>query len=70
MTELGIYALCNRYRDTQAIDSEEKCLQYIVDKDKKGVIITGYGMTLLSIRQAKAVCRELPGVLEDLGYRV
>lgn len=48
------------------IDSKAPGLVYIVDSDKRGVIISGLkGMTGLSRRQAEVLCRELPEILED-----
>ena len=48
--------------------SEANGLKYLVDDDRQGVIISGMrGKTGLDIRQAKALCRELPGILEEMG---
>lgn len=67
MTDLEAYRLENKY-PVRAVQSEENGLKYLVDDDRKGVIISGMkGMTGLSIRQAKALCRELPGILEEMG---
>lgn len=70
MTDLEAYRLENKY-PVRAVQSEENGLKYLVDDDRKGVIISGMkGMTGLSIRQAKALCRELPGILEEMGVHV
>ena len=50
----------------RAIESEARGLKYIVDDDRRGLIIAGQeGKTGLSRRQAKALCREPPGLLRD-----
>lgn len=70
MTDLEAYRLENKY-PVRAVQSEANGLKYLVDDDRKGVIVSGMkGMTGLSIRQAKALCRELPGILEEMGVHV
>lgn len=71
MTDLEAYAIENRYPEVQAIESEALGLKYLVDEDNRGIIISGMrGMTGLDIRQAKALARELPQILEGMGYKV
>lgn len=66
MTDLEAYRLENKY-PVRAIESEARGLKYLVDDDRKGLVIAGQeGMTGLSLRQAEALCRELPGILENL----
>ena len=67
MGDLEVYRLENKF-PVRGIQSEANGLKYLVDDDRKGVIISGMkGMTGLSIRQAKSLCRELPGILEEMG---
>lgn len=66
MTDLEAYRLENKY-PVRAIESEASGLKYLVDDDRRGLVIAGQvGMTGLSMRQAKALVRELPGILENL----
>lgn len=70
MTDLEAYRLENKY-PVRGIQSEANGLKYLVDDDRQGVIISGMrGKTGLDIRQAKALCRELPGILRGMGYSV
>lgn len=67
MNDLEAYRLENKF-PVRGIQSEANGLKYLVDDDRKGVIISGMrGKTGLDIRQAKALCRELPGILEEMG---
>lgn len=67
MGDLEVYRLENKY-PVRGIQSEANGLKYLVDDDRQGVIISGMrGKTGLDIRQAKALCRELPGILEEMG---
>ena len=67
MGDLEVYRLENKF-PVRGIQSEADGLKYIVDDDRKGVIISGVrGKTGLDIRQAKALCKELPGILRDMG---
>ena len=53
----------------RGIESEAKGLHYLIDNDKRGIMISGTrGMTLLSIRQARALQNEIGGILDDLDY--
>lgn len=66
MTDLEAYRLENKY-PVRAIESSVRGLKYLVDDDRKGLVIAGQeGMTGLSLRQAQAVARELPGILEGM----
>ncbi len=70
MKDLEVYRLENTY-PVRGIQSEANGLKYLVDDDRQGVIISGMrGKTGLDIRQAKALCRELPGILRGMGYSV
>lgn len=70
MGDLEVYRLENKY-PVRGIQSEANGLKYLVDDDRQGVIISGMrGKTGLDIRQAKALCRELPGILREMGYSV
>ena len=67
MNDLEAYRLENKF-PVRGIQSEANGLKYLVDDDRQGVIISGMrGKTGLNIRQAKALCRELPGILEEMG---
>ena len=67
MGDLEVYRLENKF-PVRGIQSEANGLKYLVDDDRQGVIISGMrGKTGLDIRQAKALCRELPGILEEMG---
>lgn len=67
MNDLEAYRLENKF-PVRGIQSEANGLKYLVDDDRQGVIISGMrGKTGLDIRQAKALCRELPGILRDMG---
>lgn len=66
MTDPEIYALENKY-GVHGIDSEAHGLKYFFDGDRRAVGISGQkGMTGLTIWQAVALCRELPGILQDV----
>ena len=70
MKDLEVYRLENKF-PVRGIQSEADGLKYLVDDDRQGVIISGMrGKTGLDIRQAKALCRELPGILKGMGYSV
>lgn len=67
MNDLEAYRLENSY-PVRAIQSEANGLKYLVDDDRRGVVVSGMrGKTGLSITQARALCRELPGILRDMG---
>lgn len=66
MTDQEAYRLENKY-PVRAIESEASGLKYVVDSDGRGIIIAGQrGMTGLSKRQARVLCRELPEILEGM----
>ena len=70
MDDLEVYRLENKF-PVRGIQSEANGLKYLVDDDRQGVIISGMrGKTGLDIRQAKALCKELPGILRGMGYSV
>ena len=63
MGDLEVYALSNRCPEIMAIDSEANGLKYILDNDRKGIIISGQkGKTGLSKTQFIALCREVCGI--------
>ena len=67
MDDLEVYRLENKF-PVRGIQSEADGLKYLVDDDRQGVIISGMrGKTGLDIRQVKALCKELPGILRDMG---
>ena len=69
MDDLKAYVLENRYPEVRAIEGGARGLKYLVDDDNRGIIISGMrGMTGLDIRQAKALARELPEILEGMGF--
>lgn len=71
MDDLTAYALENRHPEVRAIESSARGLKYLVDDDRRGIVISGMrGMTGLDIRQAKALARELPEILEGMGYTI
>lgn len=66
MGDLEVYALSNRYPELVAIDSEANGLKYILDDDRKGIIISGQkGKTGLSKSQFLALCKEACGIARD-----
>lgn len=66
MTDLEAYRLENKY-PVRAIESSARGLKYLVDDDRKGLVIAGQeGMTGLSVRQLQALVRELPDILDGL----
>lgn len=63
MGDLEVYALSNRYPEIMAIESEANGLKYLLDSDRKGIIISGQkGKTGLSKTQFIALCREVCGI--------
>lgn len=63
MGDLEVYALSNRHPEIMAIESEANGLKYILDNDRKGIIISGQkGKTGLSKTQFIALCREVCGI--------
>lgn len=63
MGDLEVYALSNRYPEIMAIESEANGLKYILDNDRKGIIISGQkGKTGLSKTQFIALCRDVCGI--------
>lgn len=70
MGDLEVYRLENKF-PVRGIQSEANGLKYLVDDDRQGVIISGMrGKTGLNIRQAKALCRELPEILREMGVEL
>lgn len=68
MTDNEACTLEKKY-PVRVIESQVLGLKYAVDDDRMGVLISGMkGKTALDIRQAKALCKELPGILEGMGY--
>lgn len=65
MTDLEIYALENRHPTMHGIDSEATGLKYILCDEEKGrVAVAGQmGITVLTVRQALALEREIGGIL-------
>lgn len=65
MTGNEAYRLENTY-PVLGIESEAAGVFYFVDDDKQGIVISGVREKVwLTVRQAKAVCRELPGIVRD-----
>lgn len=63
MTDLEAYRMENKY-PVKVLDSEAPGLRYVLDEDRRGIIISGQkGMTGLRLSQLRALCRELPGIL-------
>ena len=67
MDDLEAYRIENKHPG-YGVQSRENGLKYFYDEERRGIVISGMkGKTGCSIRQAKAICRELPGILRDLG---
>lgn len=67
MDDLEAYRLENKY-PVYGIQSRENGLKYFYDDEHRGIVISGMkGKTGCSIRQAKAICLELPKILEEMG---
>lgn len=67
MNDLEAYRLENKL-PVYGIQSRENGLKYFYDDERRGIVISGMkGKTGCSIRQAKAICRELPKILEEMG---
>lgn len=66
MDDLEAYRLENKY-PVYGVQSRENGLKYFYD-EHRGIVISGMkGKTGCSIRQAKAICRELPEILREMG---
>lgn len=67
MDDLEAYRLENKY-PVYGVQSRENGLKYFYDDERRGIVISGMrGITGCSIRQAKAICRELPEILREMG---
>ena len=67
MDDLEAYRLENKY-PVYGVQSRENGLKYFYDGECRGIVIAGMkGKTGCSIRQAKAICRELPEILREMG---
>lgn len=54
-----------KHDELRMIDSEARNLQYVVCNEGDGIVISGLcGMTGLTLEQAKALCDELPEIIE------
>lgn len=54
-----------KHTDLRMVDSETLHLQYIFDNDGTGMVISGlFGMTGLTLEQAKSIAKELPQILD------
>lgn len=66
MKDPEVYALSNRNPELFAIDSEEKGLNYILDSERQGIVISGIkGKTGLTKYQFLALCREVNGIAKE-----
>lgn len=53
----------------RGIESESADLHYFLDDDRQGIVIAGMqGKTGLTIPQAKALAKELPEILQGMGF--
>ncbi len=69
MRDYEAYKLENRCPGVRSISSDDEDLKYFVDSEERGVVIAGIkGRAGLTVKQAKAVCRELPEILRGMGY--
>lgn len=67
MDDLEVYRLESKY-PVYGVQSRENGLKYFYDEERRGIVISGMkGITGCSIRQAKAICRELPEILREMG---
>ena len=67
MDDLEAYRIENKY-PVYGVQSRENGLKYFYDDERRGIVISGMkGKTGSSIRQAKAICRELPEILREMG---
>lgn len=70
MDDLEAYRIENKH-PVYGVQSRENGLKYFYDEERRGIVIAGMrGKTGLDIRQAKALCKELPGILRDMGVHV
>ena len=64
MNEAEVYAMTRKHPEVKPIESEAKGLYYMMDPEKKGLLIAGtLGMAGYNIDQLKHMCRELPEIL-------
>ena len=64
MNEAEVYAITRKHPEVMPIESEARGLYYLMDPEKKGLLIGGtLGMGGYSVAQLKQMCRELPDIL-------
>lgn len=64
MNEAEVYAMTRKHPEVKPIESEARGLYYMMDPEKKGLLIAGtLGMAGYSVDQLKHMCWELPGIL-------
>lgn len=72
MRDIKAYRTENKFTEygVKCIDSDEEGLVYIVDGERKGVIVAGErGMTVLTTAQAKALANELSDIIDLMDLR-
>lgn len=70
MDDLEAYRIENKH-PVYGVQSRENGLKYFYDGERRGIVIAGMkGKTSCSIRQAKAICRELPEILREMGVEL
>ena len=64
MNEAEVYAMTRKHPEVKPIDSEARGLYYMMDPEKKGLLIAGtLGLAGYNIDQLKHMCKELPEIL-------
>lgn len=64
MNEAEVYAITRKHPEVKPIESEARGLYYMMDPEKKGLLIAGtLGMAGYSVDQLKHMCKELPDIL-------
>lgn len=64
MNEAEVYAITRKHPEVKPIESEARGLYYMMDPEKKGLVIGGtLGMAGYSVDQLKQMCKELPEIL-------
>lgn len=64
MNEAEVYAITRKHPEVKPIESEARGLYYMMDPEKKGLLIGGtLGMAGYSVDQLKHMCWELPDIL-------
>lgn len=64
MNEAEVYAMTRKHPEVMPIESEARGLYYMMDPEKKGLLIAGtLGMAGYNVDQLKRMCKELPDIL-------